>query len=558
MKAFYYSLLSAFMAIAMAAQAQTTFDKNNPFFAKSTLHMQAPAFDKIKDSDFKPAIEEGIRLQRAEIESIANNPAAPTFENTLVAMEKSGQLLGRVNKVFNVLTGANTNAELQKTEAETAPLLAAVSDAIYLNTKLFKRVEAVYKKRAQLKSAEARRLIEVYYENFVIAGAGLSEADKEKMRALNQEEATLRNKFGRQLLAATRAGALVVSDKAELAGLTDAEMQAAAQAAKTAGKEGKWLITLQNTTQQPYLQSLTNRAVRQKLFEASWTRTEKGDDNDTRPTIVRLAQIRAQKAKLLGFPTFSAWKLQNQMARTTANVEKFLNDMAPATIAKAKEETADIQKLIDEQQGGFKVQPWDWDFYAEQVRKAKFDLDENQVKPYLEAGTVLEKGVFYAANLLYGLTFKERKDLPVYHPEVRVFDVFDKDGSQIALFYCDYFKRENKRGGAWMSNMVGQSKLMATKPVIYNVANFAHPAPGQPELLTFDEVRTMFHEFGHALHGIFSSQQYPTLSAPRYRAILWSSLRSLTSIGRLTLRYLKTTPFITKQNNPCQRRWKKK
>ncbi|MDB5003405.1 MAG: Peptidyl-dipeptidase Dcp [Mucilaginibacter sp.] len=514
------SLLSlmAIFAIGTAANAQNVMDKpmdlpvTNPFFTPSKLHMQAPDFSRIKNSDFKPAIEEGIHQQMAEVQKIANSSATPTFENTVVAMEKSGQLLGRVNRVFNVLTGANTNPELQKTEAETAAMLSANNDAIYLNTKLFKRVEAIYNKRNLIKDAESKRLIQIYYDNFTLAGARLSDADKEILKKYNQEEATLRTKFNRQLLAGTKAGGLVITDKAELAGLSDAEIEFAAQAAKAAGQPGKWLIALQNTTQQPFLQTLTNRATRQKLFEASYNRNEKGDANDTRETITRMAQIRALKAKLLGYPSYSAWKLQNQMAKTPATVEKFLNDMAPATIGKIKVETADIQAVIDQQGGGFKVQPWDWDFYAEQVRKARYDLDENQVRPYLEIDNVLRNGVFYAANLLYGLTFKERKDIPVYNPEVRVFDVFDKDGSQLALFYCDYFKRDNKRGGAWMSNMVGQSKLLGTKPVVYNVANCAHPAPGEPALLTFDEVRTMFHEFGHALHGMFASQKYPTLS----------------------------------------------
>lgn len=513
------SLLSLTVIAAVSvANAQHTMDKpmdlpvTNPFFAPSKLHLQAPDFTRIKNSDFKPAIEEGIRQQMIEVQKIANNKAAPTFDNTLIALEKSGQLLGRANRVFNLLTGANTNPDLQKVEAETAAELAANNDAMMLNTKLFKRIETIYKKRDQLKDAESRRLAEIYYQNFTLAGALLSETDKETLKKYNQEEATLRTKFNNQLLAGTKAGGLLIDDKAELAGLTDAELEFAAQAATKAGHSGKWLIALQNTTQQPFLQSLTNRATRQKLFEASYLRNEKGDDNDTRATIARIAQIRAAKAKLLGYTNYSAWKLQNQMAKTPETVGKFLGDMAPATIAKEKEEAADIQAVIDQQGGGFKLQPWDWDFYAEQVRKARFDLDESQIKPYLEIDNVLRNGVFYAANLLYGLTFKERKDLPVYHPEVRVFDVYDKDGSLLALFYCDYFKRDNKRGGAWMSNMVGQSKLMGTKPVIYNVGNFAHPAPGQPALLTFDEVTTMFHEFGHALHGMFASQQYPTLS----------------------------------------------
>lgn len=504
--------LLAFLSITISLHA-TDLPPDNPFFAPSKLHLHAPAFDKIKNSHFKPAMEEGIRLQMAETEKIANNPAAPTFANTFIALEKSGQLLKRVNRVFDLLTGAYTNPELQQIESEMAPKLAANSDAIYLNTRLFNRIETIYKKRNQLKlDAESKRLVEYYYNNFKLAGAQLSETDKEKLKALNKEEATLRTKFGKQLLAGTKAGALVVNTAAELDGFTPSEIEKAAQSANAAGLSGKWLISLQNTTQQPALQSLTNRATRQKLFEASYTRTQKGDANDTRPTITRIAAIRIEKAKLFGLPNFASWKLQNQMAKTPATVDAFLSKLTAAATSKAKQEAADIQAVIDKQNGGFKLQAWDWNFYAEQVRKAKFDIDEAQVKPYLEIDNVLRNGVFYAANLLYGITFKERKDLPVYQPEVRVFDVFDKDGSQLALFYCDYFKRDNKRGGAWMSNLVGQSKLMGNKPVIYNVGNFAHPAEGQPALLTFDEVTTMFHEFGHALHGLFANQQYPSLS----------------------------------------------
>jgi len=488
-------------------------DPSNPFFAPSTLPLHAPAFDKIKNSDYQPAFEAGMKQRLEEIKKIANNPAAPTFANTLVAMEKTGLLLTRVQETFDVLAGAYTNPELQKVEEEEAPKLAANGDEIYLNTKLFKRIEAIYTKRAQLKlDAESKRLLDVYYENFVLAGARLSETDKEKLKKLNQEEASLSAKFSSQLLAGTKAGGVLLNDKSELAGLSDAAIEGAARSAKAAGHDGQYLISLQNTTQQPDLQSLTNRATRQKLYESSINRTERGDANDTRPTISRIAQIRAQKASLLGFSSYAAWKLQNQMAKTPAAVESFLSKLVPAATAKAKQEAADIQTLIDQQKGGFKVEAWDWNFYSEQLRKARFDLDENQIKPYLEIDNVLRNGVFYAANLLYGLTFKERKDLPVYQEDVHVFDVIDKDGSQLAIFYCDYFKRDNKRGGAWMSNMVDQSKLLGTKPVIYNICNFTKPAPGQPALISFSDVHTMFHEFGHALHGMFASQQYPTLS----------------------------------------------
>ncbi|MGN6619428.1 MAG: peptidyl-dipeptidase Dcp [Ilyomonas sp.] len=485
----------------------------NPFSKVSTLPYEAPPFDKIKDEDFKPALEEGMKQQLQEIQRIADNPASPTFENTFIAMEKSGQLLTRVNLVFNVLTGANTNPTLQQVQEETAPQLAAVQDAVYFNPKLFKRIEILYNKRLQLNlDAESKRLIEYTYQQFLLAGAKLSEADKAKLKKLNEEDASLSTKFTNKLLAAAKAGALVIDDSSELAGLSEQSKDAFAANAKANGLEGNWLIPLQNTTQQPSLQSLKDRETRKKLFEASWNRAEKSDSNDTRAIIARLAEIRLQKAKLLGFKNFAEWKLQDQMAKTPEAVEKFFAQLVPAATSKAKAEAVVIQQLIDEQNGGFKLQPWDWDYYAEQVRKAKYDLDENEVKPYFELNKVLEDGVFYAANLLYGLTFKERHDLPVYQQDVRVFEVFDEDNSSLALFYCDYFTRDNKSGGAWMSNMVNQSKLLGTKPVVYNVCNFTKPAPGQPALISFDDVTTMFHEFGHALHGMFANQTYPSLS----------------------------------------------
>ncbi|HWZ79518.1 MAG TPA: peptidyl-dipeptidase Dcp [Candidatus Sulfotelmatobacter sp.] len=495
-----------------AVPAGTPFGPNNPFYAASPLPLHAPPFDKIKDSDYQPAIEAGMAQQREEVHAIAESPDPPTFENTLVALEKTGQLFNRVNLVFNAVTGANLSPELEKLQEIEAPKLAAHRDAIFLDSKLFQRVEAIYKQRESLKlDAESLRLVEYYYEEFIHAGANLSEADKAELKKLNEEESTLSAAFSNKLLAATKAAAYVTEDKSALAGLSDTRLKGTAQAAKDRKVDG-FVIPLQNTTQQPDLASLSQRGTRQAIFENSWNRAERGGANDTRDTIARMAQLRAQKAKLLGFPSYGAWKLQDQMAKTPEAALKFMDALVPGATAKAVAEGKDIQALINAQKGGFQLQPWDWDFYAQQVRKAKYDLDEDQIKPYFELNNVLENGVFYAANQLYGISFKERHDVPVYHPDVRVFDVFDSDGKQIALWYCDYFKRDNKNGGAWMDVFVNQSKLLGMLPVVYNVANFTKPAPGQPALIGFRDVTTMFHEFGHGLHGMFANTMYPALS----------------------------------------------
>src|ERR1035437_119378 len=486
---------------------------SNPFMHASTLPFQAPDFKKISNSDFEPAFEEGLKEHLSEIDKIANNTEAPTFDNTLVAMEKSGQLLRRVNGVFNMLSGANTDSVLQKLSEEIAPKLAAQQDAVFLNKKLYEKIKNLFQKKNDLKlDKESARLLEYYNIQFIRAGANLSDENKTKLKKLNEEEAGLGAKYTNQLLAAAKAGGLVVSNKDALKGLSDGAIKSSAQAATTAGEKGKWLLSLQNTTQQPALQSLENRDTRHQLFEASWNRAEKGDKNDTRATILRLAEIRAEKAGLLGFKNYAAWNLQEQMAKTPEAVQSFLKKLIPAATAKARKEAADLQAVITKENGGFQLEPWDWDHYAEKVRKARYDLDENQVKPYFELFNVLENGVFYAANQLYGLTFKQRKDIPVYQDDMRVYTVYDKDGSELGLFYCDYFKRDNKSGGAWMSNVVEQSKLLGTKPVIYNVCNFTKPAPGEPALISYDDVTTMFHEFGHGLHGLFASQTYPSIS----------------------------------------------
>jgi peptidyl-dipeptidase Dcp len=497
----------------VAGEVKQDKQGENPFFATSQLPFQAPRFDVISESDYAPAIAAGIQQKLAEVEKIANNPAEPTFDNTFVALEKSGALLTRTMSVFSAMTSANTSDALQKLDEETSPKLAALDDAIMLNSKLFARIKAIYDRRDSLNlDPESLRLVEVTYKNYVLAGANLSDADKTQLKALNQEAATLSTQFTNKLLAASKNGALAIGDKTLLAGLSEGELAAAAQAASERKLDKQWLLVLQNTTQQPDLQNLQDRDTRQKLFDASINRAEKNDANDTRQTLARLAKVRAEQAKLLGFPNYAAWKLQNQMAKTPDAALAFMRNIVPAATARAEREAKDIQAVIDRQNGGFKLAAWDWQFYAEQVRKEKYDLDESQIKPYFEMNNVLHNGVFYAANLLYGISFKERKDIPVYHPDVRVYEVFDKDGQSLALFYTDFFTRDNKGGGAWMSNFVEQSKLNGTKPVIYNVSNFTKPAAGQPALLSYDDVITMFHEFGHALHGMFADQQYPSLS----------------------------------------------
>lgn len=491
---------------------------DNPFAQASTLDFQAPDFSRISAADFQPALEEGMRRQIAEIGKIADNPAPPTFDNTIVALERSGAMLERTMAVFGLLTGADTTPALQKIQQVEAPKLAAHQDAIFLNARLFARIEALHGRRDQLGlDPESRRLLEYDYQQFVHNGARLSDADKTTLKGYNQQLSTLATEFDDRLLAADKAGALVVDNQAALAGLPPDEIAAAGEAAKARGLAGKRVIPLQNTTQQPALSSLGERDVRHELFEHSWNRTGKGDANDTRQLIAEMARLRAQAARLLGFDSYAAWKLDDQMARTPGAVMDFLKALAPPAVARAGIEAAARQATIDRDRkaGGkpaFTLEPWDWTYYGEQVRKAKYDLDAAQLKPYFELNRVLEDGVFHAATRLYGVTFRERRDLPVWEPDVRVFEVFNADGSLLALFYADYFKRDNKRGGAWMSNLVIQSKLLGLKPVVFNVANFARPAPGEPALLSFDDVTTMFHEFGHALNGMFSDTEYPSLS----------------------------------------------
>lgn len=485
----------------------------NPFLHHSTLPYQAPQFDQIDVQHYRPAFDEGVRQKRAEIEAIVHNPQDPDFANTLLALEQSGALLTRVTSVFFAMTSAHTNDELQRLDEAFSAELAGLANDIYLDGALFARVEAVWQRRHTLGlDSESLRLVEVIYQRFVLAGARLNEADKARLKALNTESATLTSQFNQRLLAANKSGALVVDDVRRLDGLSAEELAVAAEAAKEKGLESRWVIPLLNTTQQPALAVLRDRQIREELFTQAWTRAEHDDDNDTRAIIQRLVDIRMQQAKLLGFANYAAWKIADQMAKTPEAALSFMRAIVPAARQRALDEQAEIQKVIDQEQGGFSVRAWDWAFYAEQVRREKYALDEAQLRPYFALDTVLNEGVFWTANQLFGIKFVERFDIPVYHPDVRVWEIFDHDGVGLALFYGDFFARESKSGGAWMGNFVEQSELNETRPVIYNVCNYQKPATGKPALLLWDDVITLFHEFGHTLHGLFATQRYATLS----------------------------------------------
>jgi len=509
-----FSATPAFAAPAKkpVAAAPATLPASNPFAKPSTLLMEAPDFSKIKDSDYLPAIMAGMAQQKREVTQIANNPAAPTFNNTLVPLERSGQLLERALLAFSAVNGADTNDTLQDVDTKTSPLLAAHQDFIFLNPKLFARVKTLHDKAASLNlNPEQAKLLDVYYKQFIKAGAQLSPAKQAQLKQMNEQLSTLSTEFGQKLLAATKAGAVHITDKAALAGMSDAELAAAAQAAKDRKLDG-YVLPLQNTTRQPAASDLSSHATRQELFNASVSRAEHGDANDTRNIISEIAKLRAEKAALLGFDNYADYTLSDQMAKNRATAMGFINGLAPATAAKQRQEWADIVALAKSQGANFTPTAADWNYYAEQIRKQRYDLNQDELKPYFEIHKVLTDGVFYAANQLYGVTFKERHDLPTWNPDMMTYEVFNADGSPLGLMYFDYWKRDNKGGGAWMSNLVNQSYLRGTKPVIYNVANFTKPAPGQPALISFDDVTTMFHEFGHALHGLFAAETYPTLS----------------------------------------------
>jgi peptidyl-dipeptidase Dcp len=505
--------MSTVLAACTPPSEQATLPDSNPFAAPSPLPFNYPQFDRVKDSDFAPAFDAGMAGELAEVRQIADNPEPPTFDNTLVALEKSGQLLNRARTFFDLLVSADTNDARNQLRDEYAPRFAAHQDEIHLDSRLFARIDKLYARRADLGlDPESLRLLERYHADFVHAGAKLSAADKEKLKAINTELASLTTRFGQNILDEVNDSAVVVDDVKQLDGLSDAQIAAAADEAQSRGLAGKYVLTLLNTTGQPPETQLTYRPLRQRLYEASIARGSRGGPFDNTGLVSRIVKLRAEQAALLGFANHAAYKLEDQTAKTPEAVNAMLRQLAPPAVANAKREAAELQEVIDREGGNFKLAAWDWDFYSEKVRAQKFSFDESQLRPYLELWNVEENGVFYAANLLYGLTFKRRTDLPVYQPDLRVYDVLDADGKPLAIFIADMYARKSKNGGAWMNEYVSQSKLLGTRPVIANHLNIPKPPEGEPTLLTWDEVVTAFHEFGHALHGMFSNVNYPYFS----------------------------------------------
>ncbi len=491
---------------------------DNPLFAPSPLQWEYPQFDKVRVEHFAPAFDRGMQEERAEFDAIADNPDPASFENTIVAMERTGQTLGRTMAVFSGINATNTNDAIQKLQAEYAPKFSAHRDAISLNPALFARIKAVYEGRAQAGlDAESLRLVEKYYEDFVRSGANLTPEQKERVKAINSEMATLTTRFNQNVLAEVNDSAIVVDSRNELAGLSDEQIQVLADAARAKGQEGKYRIALLNTTGQPLLGQLENRALRERIMKASLARGSRGNQWDNREIVSRVTKLRAERAAIMGYPNYAAFALANQTAKTPEAVNAMLSQLAPPAVANARAEGARLQAMIDAEQKAkgeptFKLQPWDWDFYTEKVRKAEYDFDEGELKPYLELNNVIEKGVFNFVGQFYGVTFKPRPDLPVYHPDVKVYEAFNADGSELALIVVDPFARPSKRGGAWMSSYVDQSRLLGRKPVVAFHLNVTKPSEGKPALMTWDDVNTAFHEFGHVLHGMFSDVEYPYFS----------------------------------------------
>ena len=509
-----YSETDPIAAAEDATEYSPAIPTGTGYFAEvSTLPFQTPDFGTISEDDYMPAFTQGMAIQKAEVDAIIGNPSAPTFDNTIVALEKSGAMLSRVAAVFFALTGSNTNDRLDAIAKEVSPKLSAHGDSITLNPELFARVKAVYDKRASMAmTVEDAKLLEEAYKSMVHAGALLTDSEREQVKDINGKLSTLTTEFSQKVRNATVDNALIVDTEAELAGLSKGEIESAAALAKEKGKDGKFVIALQNTTQQPLLPSLENRATREALFKASHDRAVMGDDNDTRVLLAEIAALRAEKAQLFGEPDWASYTMYDRMAQKPATALGFMEQMVPALAATQRKEAAMLNEVIKAEGGDFTVQPWDWYRYANKIKAERYQLDDNEVMQYFQLDKVLEDGVFYMSEKLYGLTFERRTDLPVYHPDVWVYSVFEADGSELGLFYFDPFQRPSKRGGAWMSNFVDQSYMNGTKPVIYNVLNIPKAPEGEVQLVSFDWVETTFHEFGHALHGFFADQKYASLS----------------------------------------------
>ena len=494
-------------AVEAAGRQETA---GNPFFTESTLPYRLPPFDRIEDAHYAPAFERGMAEQIAEIEAIASQAEPPTFENTIVPLERSGRLLERVASTFFSLASAHTNDAINEIRNEMAPRLAAHTDRILLHADLFARVRALYDQRESLAlDDESRRLVEEYHVDFVRAGALLSDAEKERMQEINTELAALSSRFTQNVLDEVNASAVVVETREELAGLSENRIAAAAAAAAARGLENRYVIPLLNTSGQPALASLESRGLRERIMRTSLARGSRGGEYDNREVITTMARLRAERAAMLGYPNHAAYVLERQTARTVEAVNERLASLAPPAVANARREAADLQAMANADGGGLELQAWDWSYYTEKVRADRYAFDASQLRPYFELDNVIENGVFFAASRLYGLTFEPRPELPVYHPDVRVWEVFDADGSPLGLFLGDFYARPSKRGGAWMNAYVSQSHLLGTSPVVANHLNVPKPPAGEPTLLTFEEVETLFHEFGHALHGFFSDVRHP-------------------------------------------------
>jgi peptidyl-dipeptidase Dcp len=513
MQSLLLTILAAGLALSACSNTKNQSMSDNPLFTESTLAFEAPNFNAITVEHYRPAFEAGMKQELEEIEQIASNTEAPTFENTIVAMEKSGQLLSRTASVFYNLTSAHTNDKIQEIQKEMAPKLAAHSDDILLNPELYDRVKTLYEKRDELDLTEAEmKLLEDTHRDFVRAGAQLTEDEQQRMREINERLSSLTTEFQENLLALTKERSVLVKDKTELDGLSEDRIAAAKEAAEEQDKEG-YLLTITNTTRVPILKELNNRDLREGVWKASAYRgIGENGGIDNRPLILKIVQLRAEQAELLGYPNHAAYKLDPQTAKTPENALNMLKNLIPPVIKNTNQEKAAIKEMMEEDGIEGDVKPWDWNFYAEKVRQAEYNIDQSKVRPYFELDRVLKDGVFYTMNKLFGITFEERDDLPVYHPDVRTFDVYDENGEQIAIFYADYFERDSKRGGAWMNSYVSQSHLLDKKPVIVNVMNIPKPAEGEPALISFDNVTTMFHEMGHAVHGMFSDVKYPSQS----------------------------------------------